>query len=80
MSGAEGPRKGEGGASAPPKASEPKRNVLLLLFESDLDRIQRFYPKTPYSRVIRIILRKHLDALERKIEAKSPTKDLPIDL
>lgn len=60
--------------------SEKKIRVLLRIFESDLDRLQRFYPDTPYNQIIRILLRKHLDSLEKKIEAKSPTKDLPNDL
>lgn len=72
-------KKKEGGvASATP--SEAKVSILIRVFESDLDRLQRFYPKHPYNRIIRILLRKHLDSLEKKIEAKSPTKDLPNDL
>lgn len=62
------------------KAAEKKIPVLVRLFESDLDRIQRFYPKHPYNRVIRILVRKHLDALEKRVEKASPTADLPKDL
>lgn len=54
------------------KASEKKIPVLIRLFETDLDRLQRFYPGHPYNLVVRVIIRKHLDALEKKIEKVSP--------
>ena len=62
------------------KAAEKKIAVLVRLFESDLDRLQRFYPDHPYNRVIRMVLRKHLDALEKKIEKASPITALPKEI
>lgn len=62
------------------KAAEKKIAVLVRLFESDLDRLQRFYPKQPYNMVIRVLVRKHLDALEKKIEKSSPITNLPKEI
>ena len=45
--------------------------VLIRLFQGDLERLLQLYPKKPYNKVIRAIVKAHLDSLERRLDKTS---------
>ena len=59
--------------------TKSKTKVNIRLFDGDLERLQSFYPDTPYNKVIRLLLHAHLNGLEKKalerVGEKFPLKE-----
>lgn len=54
-----------------------KTKVTVRLYDGDAERLQRFYPTTAYSEVIRELVRQHLTRLEDRLSAKLSKFNLP---
>lgn len=46
------------------------------LYKGDKDRIQSYYPKVGYNRVIRLIVNQHLNKLDAKLEQRLAAKEI----
>lgn len=58
------------------KEDEDMELVSVRLFKSDKARLQSYYPKAGYNRVIRTLVRKHIRALDEKFSRKIATEEL----
>jgi len=54
----------------PRKESEPLKLIGVRAYASDVEWFQRFYAALSYGRVIRLLMRKHRNAVERKLSTK----------
>lgn len=46
------------------------------LYLGDRDRLEAYYPKAGYNRVIRRLVRQHLDRMDAKFEQRAAAKEL----
>ncbi len=56
-----------------------KEVVTLRLYKGDKEILNEFYPRAGYNRVVRILVRKHIRALQEKLSRKLPPEDLTDD-
>jgi hypothetical protein len=65
----------------PKNPKEDLEVVTLRLYQGDKDRLDEYYPQLGYNKIVRLIVRNHLQRLDKKVErALSPSKINPIDL
>ena len=55
-----------------PNLVSDKTVVKIRLFDGDISRLRRFYPRIHWSRVIRALVKAHLDELDRRLDKKLP--------
>ncbi len=54
--------------------------VSLRLYAGDKERLQTFYPRLGYNAAVRELVRRHIKALEAKLEAENSPAALPISV
>ena len=57
-----------------PKPPSDKTKITIRLFDGDIARMKMFYPISAYNRVVRTIVKLHLDQLEQKLNKKQPVE------
>lgn len=45
------------------------------LFKGDSDRLQEYYQKSGYNKAIRVLVRNHLNKLDKKLSEKLPEEE-----
>lgn len=60
--------------------NEPLVKKTIRLFSGDTERLDEYYPKVGHNRAIRALVRRHLTALDAKVNQRSPDTDELSDL